>query len=69
MMYQGEIDIRCDSATSEGHFMTQAVCAFVLLFLNGSFVEYNALIGCYFPSDNFSIREIPEIPQCIQGDN
>ena len=31
----------------------------VLLFRNGSFVECCVLIGCYFPSDKFPLREIP----------
>ena len=34
-------------------------CALFLLIWNGSFVECSALIGCYFPSDNFQAREIP----------
>ena len=38
----------------------------LLLFWNSSFVECSVLIGCYFPNDNFQLREIPAM---IQGDN
>ena len=35
------------------------LCALVLLFWPGSFIECSVLIGCYFPSGNFQLREIP----------
>ena len=35
------------------------LCALVLLFWPGSFVECSVLIGCYFPRGNFQLREIP----------
>ena len=40
--------------------------------LKGSFVEYRVLIGYYFPSNNFQLREIPgwqKMMVTIEGDN
>ena len=59
--FQSEIDTSPSTSTRElkGPCSPKWPCALVLLFWNGSFVESSVLIGCYFPSDKFQLREIP----------
>ena len=42
----------------KGPLSPKRLCALVLLFWPASFVECSVLIGCYFPSGNFQLREI-----------
>ena len=52
--------------TFKGPCPPKRLCALVVLFWPGSFVECCVLIGCYFPSDNFQLREIPVIHSGLQ---
>ena len=54
----------------KGPCSPKRLCTLFLLFLPGSLVEYCVLIGCYFPSDNFQLREIPAMHprwQCLMS--